>query len=936
MSNQSKFHHDYSLATNQLAKQIWYKYPEIVRQCVDHVDFIKDNLLKNAISGHMGAEQINYWYDDRLAVLAQNRNWIRNNDLKISPTDLEINRMMIGSAPRLIRWLTSDLYRAHEEEVQNLIKLHFKMVNDELERAIDADSAESYDFISELVLPVENNVKIPGRGWIDLGPPMAPLTSSEDSDWVTPLVTSAIAAPVSIRKSIRHYADTIDRHCGGNKDEDLAKTSIQDAINTIFAESLIPLSNTIFEDASNSKDDKFLHFQAYYWAKFIASGYHFSGKNTIWHKHKDIEYFKIGSAKVKLLTWIRNQNRVAWSDKSSSNRHVEIDIEEFNKNMYSLWNDGSKVDEYILGKLGILEKLEKSKSIMLRANKENENKIVNVSALEKINALTGLEPIKSYARNLIALNEIDKKRKAQGLPVVSVNRHLVLLGNPGTGKTTSARLLGELFKELGILSKGHFVEVGQQDLIAEYVGQTAKKTNDAIQKAKGGVLFIDEAYSLAGKNRGGYGAEAVEVLVKEMENLKDDFVLIVAGYQSEMEQFLSANEGLRSRFSQKIFLPDMSNSELFEVTNSILNQQKYALDDSAKDTLLKLFANTARTKGFANARFARQIAEDIKTKQSLRLIKDDKADLSLILSQDIPIKNFGDLDTEIKEKNKLRLEIALQKLNALTGLDSIKKEVNSIVSLARIARIRAEKGQDSKPVVGHFVFSGNPGTGKTTVARILGEIFASLGLLSSGHTIEAGKSDLIGEYLGQTTPKVKAKVEAALGGVLFIDEAYSLGEKFIHDGFAKEAVETLVQLMENHRNDFVAIFAGYSEEMADFVASNKGLEGRITYKLNFDNYNLEELTEILKSTATANDFILTNEYIKAASLILLQLIKKPNFSNARTVRELFEYSVRQQSLRLNTQESIMIDSKMLRTLTDSDLPDIKEVKVDEKQPFGFN
>lgn len=935
MSNQSKFHHDYSHATNQLAKQIWYKYPEIVRQCVENVDFIKDNLLKNSMSGHMGVEQVNYWYDNRMAVLAQNRNWNRNNDLKISPSDLEINRMMIGSAPRLIRWLTSDLYRAHEEEVQNLIKLHFKMVNDELEREIDADSAEAYDFISELVLPVENNVKIPGRGWIDLGPPMAPRTSGEDSDWVTSLVTSAIAAPVSIRKSIRHYADTIDRNCGGNKDESLAKTSIQDAINTIFAESLIPLSHTIFEEANNSKDDKFLHSQAFYWAKFIASGYHFSGSNTIWHKHKDIEYFRIGSAKVQLLTWIRNQNRVAWASKSSSTDYPEIDIEEFSKNMYSLWNDGLKVDEYILSELGILRHLEKSKSIMLSANKAKENNVVKLGALEKINALTGLEPIKSYARNLIALNEIDKKRKAQGLPVVSVNRHLVLLGNPGTGKTTSARLLGELFKELGILSKGHFVEVGQQDLIAEYVGQTAKKTNDAIQKAKGGVLFIDEAYSLAGKNRGGYGAEAVEVLVKEMENLKDDFVLIVAGYQSEMEQFLSANEGLRSRFSQKIFLPDMSNSELFEVTNSILNQQKYILDDSAKETLLKLFANTARTKGFANARFARQTAEDIKTKQSLRLIKDDKADLSLILSQDIPVKNFGDLDPESKEKNKLRLEIALQKLNALTGLDSIKKEVNSIVSLARIARIRAEKGQDSKPVVGHFVFSGNPGTGKTTVARILGEIFASLGLLSSGHTIEAGKSDLIGEYLGQTTPKVKAKVEAALGGVLFIDEAYSLAEKFVKDGFAKEAVETLVQLMENQRNDFVAIFAGYSEEMADFIASNKGLEGRITYKLNFDNYNLEELTEILKSTATANDFVLTDGYIKAAALILLQLIKKPNFSNARTVRELFEYSVRQQSLRLNTQDSIMIDSKMLRTLTDSDLPDIKEVKMDEKQPFGF-
>jgi len=307
-----------------------------------------------------------------------------------------------------------------------------------------------------------------------------------------------------------------------------------------------------------------------------------------------------------------------------------------------------------------------------------------------------------------------------------------------------------------------------------------------------------------------------------------------------MEQFLSANEGLRSRFSQKISLPDMSNSELFDVTHSILSREKYVLDDSAKETLLKLFANTSRTKGFANARFARQIAEDIKTKQSLRLSKDDNPNLILILSQDIPVKNFGDLDPEIKEKNKLRLEIALQKLNALTGLESIKKEIESIVSLARIARIRAKNGQDSKPVVGHFVFSGNPGT----------------------------------------------------------------------------AIETLVQLMENHRNDFVAIFAGYSQEMADFIASNKGLEGRITYKLNFENYNLGELTEILKSTATANDFVLTDEYLKAASSILGQLIKKPNFSNARTVRELFEYSVRQQSLRLNTQDSIMIDSKMLRTLTE--------------------
>lgn len=183
--------------------------------------------------------------------------------------------------------------------------------------------------------------------------------------------------------------------------------------------------------------------------------------------------------------------------------------------------------------------------------------------------------------------------------------------------------------------------------------------------------------------------------------------------------------------------------------------------------------------------------------------------------------------------------------------------------------------------------------------------------------------------------KLKAKVDAALGGVLFIDEAYSLAEKFINDGYAKEAIETLVQLLENHRSEFVTIFAGYSEEMNNFLALNKGLEGRITYRLNFENYTTEELLEILSSTANANDFELDKDYLESARLILLELIKKPTFSNARTVRELFEYSVRKQSLRLNSKDSVMIDSKMLRTLISSDLPDLKDVKVDDKKPFGF-
>jgi stage V sporulation protein K len=166
--------------------------------------------------------------------------------------------------------------------------------------------------------------------------------------------------------------------------------------------------------------------------------------------------------------------------------------------------------------------------------------------------LTGVEPVKKYLSKIIALSEINKKRKLKGLPVDPINKHLVLTGNPGTGKTTVARMLGEIYKDLGLLSKGHFVEVGQQDLVAIYTGQTASKTAKVIDSAKGGVLFIDEAYSLAGKGKGGFGAEAIEVLVKEMENFRDDLVVIVAGYQADMENFLNSNEGLKSRFSEKI------------------------------------------------------------------------------------------------------------------------------------------------------------------------------------------------------------------------------------------------------------------------------------------------------------------------------------------------------------------------------------------------
>jgi SpoVK/Ycf46/Vps4 family AAA+-type ATPase len=255
--------------------------------------------------------------------------------------------------------------------------------------------------------------------------------------------------------------------------------------------------------------------------------------------------------------------------------------------------------------------------------------------------------------------------------------------------------------------------------------------------------------------------------------------------------------------------------------------------------------------------------------------------------------------------------------------------------MARIARLKQEQGQKAKPIIGHFVFSGNPGTGKTTVAKILGEIFAALGLLPSGHTVEVGRVDLVGEYLGQTAPKVKSKVEAAMGGVLFIDEAYSLQSKNEKEIYGKEAIDTLVQLMENHRDNFVVIMAGYKQEMEDLINVNSGLKSRITYHLEFKDYDAYESKKILLDLIGKNELLVGEDFLAQAKKVINLLIKQPGFSNARTMRELFEYAQKKQAVRLSSMDSVRISFDALKMLEPEDLPSESNFKIAPKTPIGF-
>ena len=614
----------------------------------------------------------------------------------------------------------------------------------------------------------------------------------------------------------------------------------------------------------------------------------------------------------------------------ADNANVEVDqklinMVEMNKNDMTIQDAKDMFDNY---------KDEKVKNTYFPEYKdyfEGRGNVDNyVDPYDQLMSMPGLHNVKKVVNEIINFHKIDEYKKEhfvefKDLDTIknskysgnSIPYHMIFMGNPGTCKTTVAKMIAKIFKSRGII-KNDRTEIYGIDGRCNYL-------ENAFKYAYGGVLFIDEAYSLG----------SVTDLVALMENHRNDVMVILAGYTDAMKDFLHRNEGLTSRFNYFVEFEDYTEDELWEILKYQVKEEHLILDESVKEKVMPIFMSSQTNKEMGNGRLVRKMLQMAMTNQASRLSNIDLSsgnfklsDLNKLTCDDFdidykkltgvnPPKTIGNADPEVE-------------LDSMIGLSNIKNMVKKCVATSYMNKVRNETFEEndknfvSTPM--HLAFLGNPGTAKTTVARLVARILKKKGIIKKENILEVGRKDLVAKFVGHTAPLVKAVFEKAKGGVLFIDEAYSLVDDR-SGSFGDEAINTIIAEMENHRDDVIVIFAGYTDRMREFIARNEGLRSRLSYVLEFNDYTSDELYEIFEKMISDSQLIATSEAKEYVKSIIYDISKQKDFGNGRFVRKLIENAKLNMDYRLAMLNKNEYTFEELKTLKEEDFKDLETDKV---------
>ena len=541
-------------------------------------------------------------------------------------------------------------------------------------------------------------------------------------------------------------------------------------------------------------------------------------------------------------------------------------------------------------------------------------------ALARLEQMTGLTSVKDTIKRRMQILEVERERVQQGISNEPPRLHLIFKGNPGTGKTTVARLIGEIYRDLGLLRRGHLREIAGRDLVAGYVGQTAIRTNQIIDEALDGVLFIDETYTLSQGGENDFGQEAINTLLKRMEDERHRLAVIVAGYPDKMADFINSNPGLLRRFGTEILFEDYTPAELVEIFRQRVLRVQCGITPDLEIALMNLFSQwyQRRDQNFGNAGLVENLFNQMDELRSQRVIEQN-------LDRVVEPFQIVDLPAQYRQegrKNEETLQELWQELDNMIGLHSVKKAIREMINTQIANQRLREAGMQTQEEIEtrHLLFTGNPGTGKTTVARLIGKIFKALGLLQKGQFVEVNREKLVAGYVGQTALKTKEAIQSALDGVLFIDEAYALTRSESGNDFGVEAIDTLVPMMENERDRLVVILAGYSREMAQFLNANSGIASRIAYKIEFPDYNDDQLDEMFLSMCQKAGWIVTPEVSASLQVFFRKMYQNRgrNFGNGREVRNFYQMMVNRLKSRIVCDN---LSGDAMRTFALEDIPD---------------